>query len=517
MANHDNVHGSLKAGDVLAGKYRVERILGAGGMGVVVAAHHLQLDEKVALKFLLPEALGSDQAVARFLQEARAAAKVKSEHVARVIDVGQLENGSPFMVMEYLDGTDLAGWLKQRGALRVEQATDFVLQACEALADAHSLGIVHRDLKPANLFCIQRTDGRLSIKVLDFGISKVTTPGAAGHDMTRTSTLMGSPLYMSPEQMKQAKGVDARTDIWSLGIILFELVTGRPPFTAEAVTELAIKVATEPAPSLREFRHDAPAGLEQVVEICLQKDRARRFQSVGDLAIALRDFGSKDGRISVERVLGTLRTAGVTTSVLPPEPALPPPTTSAPALPATIRATGATWGRTASATSSGTKTVVGIVLVALVGVLAVAVGILWSRKPSLVAGEPRGAATQVVTAALPGAAPPPVQAPVAPSVPGAQAPATMASAVPIVIPAALPSPGPVVSSAPPATATAAATARAGGRPPPPPVTHAGHPQPPATSTPSAAAQAPTPSAKPNCNPPYVIDAAGDRQYKPECL
>src|SRR6478752_489071 len=162
----------LNEGEVLAGKYRIERVLGQGGMGIVVAATHLQLGERVALKFLLPEALSNPLAVERFAREARAAVKIKSEHVARVSDVGTLENGAPYMVMEYLDGSDLAAWLTQRGRLPVEQAVEFVLQASEAIAEAHSLGIVHRDLKPANLFVTRRPDGALSVKVLDFGISK---------------------------------------------------------------------------------------------------------------------------------------------------------------------------------------------------------------------------------------------------------------------------------------------------------------------------------------------------------
>src|SRR3954465_531507 len=161
-------------GQILAGKFRIERVLGQGGMGVVVAATHLQLDQRVALKFLLPEALSNPEAVERFAREARAAVKIKSEHVARVADVGTLESGAPYMVMEYLEGSDLATWLQQRGKLPVEQAIEFVLQACEAIAEAHALGIVHRDLKPANLFVIQRADGVLAVKVLDFGISKAT-------------------------------------------------------------------------------------------------------------------------------------------------------------------------------------------------------------------------------------------------------------------------------------------------------------------------------------------------------
>src|ERR1700733_1118638 len=191
----------IREGDILAGKYRVERVLGVGGMGVVVAASHVQLETKVAIKFLLPEMLSSREAVARFPREARAAVRITSEHVARIFDVGTLENGAPYMVMEFLEGGDLAAWIEQRGPMPVEQAVEFVLQACVAVADAHGLGIVHRDLKPANLFCVRRTDGRLLIKVLDFGISKVTQFGSSGPgtSATKTSALMGSPLYMSPE------------------------------------------------------------------------------------------------------------------------------------------------------------------------------------------------------------------------------------------------------------------------------------------------------------------------------
>jgi serine/threonine protein kinase len=288
----ESIEIGVKPGDVLAGKYRVAHVLGVGGMGVVVAAHHIQLDEKVALKFLLPEALGNREAVARFAREARAAAKIKSEHVARVSDVGTLPSGAPYMVMEYLDGGDLAAWIQQRGALPIDQAVEFVLHAC--IAVAHALGIVHRDLKPANLFCVRRSDGQLSIKVLDFGISKVTdTSGMAPGSMTRTSALMGSPLYMSPEQMRASKDVDAQTDIWALGVILFELMTGRPAFVADSVTELAIKVTNDPAPAIRGFRPDVPIALEAIVFKCLEKDRRQRYRNVAELALALLPFAPK--------------------------------------------------------------------------------------------------------------------------------------------------------------------------------------------------------------------------------
>ncbi|MCL2449490.1 MAG: serine/threonine protein kinase, partial [Polyangiaceae bacterium] len=237
----------VEVGDVLAGKYQVERVLGSGGMGVVVAARHLQLDERVALKFLRPEAGEHPEALSRFAREAKAAVKIKSEHVARVIDVGTLENGSPFIVMEFLEGKDLGAWLLANGPLRVDQAAEFLLQACEAIAEAHSLGIVHRDLKPANLFVIRRNDGLESIKVLDFGISKVTGRMRGGSTSgTQAGIIIGSPHYMSPEQMRSSRDVDPQSDIWSLGIVLYELLAGHPPFVAETFSEICVKVVTDP-------------------------------------------------------------------------------------------------------------------------------------------------------------------------------------------------------------------------------------------------------------------------------
>jgi serine/threonine protein kinase len=191
----------VREGELLAGKYRVERVLGEGGMGVVVAARHVELDERVALKFLLPGTLGQPDAVARFLREARAAARIRSEHVARVTDVGTLETGVPYMVMEFLEGADLSRILREHGPLPIEDAVDYVVQTCEAIADAHALGIIHRDLKPANLMLVTRSDGGSCVKVLDFGISKVSGPGQDAMAMTSTSTILGSPIYMSPEQM----------------------------------------------------------------------------------------------------------------------------------------------------------------------------------------------------------------------------------------------------------------------------------------------------------------------------
>ena len=303
----------VREGDVLAGKYRVDEVLGIGGMGVVVAAHHLQLDDKVAIKFLLPHALRNEEAVARFQREARAAVKIKSEHVARIIDVGTLDSGAPYMVMEHLDGCDLDAWLHERGPLDPEQAVEFVLHACEAMAEAHALGIVHRDLKPANLLCIRRRDGLLAVKVLDFGISKVVDLGSEEHDpaITKTQSLMGSPMYMSPEQLRSSKHVDARADIWSLGVVLHELIAGHPPFSAETMPQLVLKVMSLPAPGIREARADVPEGLERVILRCLEKDKEKRYPTVAELAAELGEFGPARAQASVERVSRVIQAAGM--------------------------------------------------------------------------------------------------------------------------------------------------------------------------------------------------------------
>jgi len=293
-------------GAVLAGKYRVDRVLGAGGMGVVVAAYHLQLDQQVAIKMLLPSMLKHREAVERFTREARAAVKIKSEHVARVSDVGTLETGAPYMVMEYLDGQDLGHWVSDHGALGIEQAVEFVLQAGEAIAEAHALGIVHRDIKPANLFCVRRADGLLSVKVLDFGISKLAG-SPTDLSMTKTQTVMGSPHYMAPEQLLSAKNADAQSDIWSLGAVLYELLAGQVPFEAETFPELVLKVSGVDAPFLTSVRPDVPEELAHIVARTLQRDRDLRFKNLAELAVALVPFGpERRAETSAERIIRVL-------------------------------------------------------------------------------------------------------------------------------------------------------------------------------------------------------------------
>ena len=381
----------LREGDILAGKYRIERIIGTGAMGVVVSARHLKLDERVAIKFLLPETLGNREAVARFEREGRAAVKIKSEHVVRVIDVGNLENGAPYMVMEHLEGGDLAAWLRERGPLSCESAVEFVLQALEAVAEAHAMGIVHRDLKPSNLFCVRRNDGRWCVKVLDFGISKIGTGTALDLGMTRTSDVMGSPLYMSPEQMESARDVDATTDVWAVGITLFQLITGRTPFAASTMPELVLRIANGAPERLRAARPEAPAGLERVILRCLEKDRSKRYRDAGELAAALVEFGAPLVRTSADRTARAMQgSAPPASSRLAPAP----PPSRRPSPPAPRQAAEQTidsWGKTTPMRRVGPRALVGLALAAT----AVPV-VLVARL--LVLGESEASQTTVLSA-----------------------------------------------------------------------------------------------------------------------
>jgi serine/threonine protein kinase len=352
-------------GDVLAGKYRIERVLGVGGMGMIVSALHLHLDERVAIKFLLPEALSNPEAVARFAREARAAVKIKSEHVARVIDVATLENGAPYLVMEFLRGHDLSQLLQEHGALPAPLAVEYVLQACEALAEAHALGIVHRDLKPANLFLTTRADGSPCIKVLDFGISKVTRMSGSGPEMgmTRTQVMLGSPLYMSPEQLASARDVDPRSDIWAVGTVLYELVTGRVPFEAETMPQLCTQILSSEPPAPRSIRPDVPELLEPIIWRCLRKERQQRYPDVGALANDLARLVPDSGPRSAERILRVLSSSGASS---------PAPVSSVPS--GLGSNTGAAWVKTQPPRKSRALWLVlggaGVGVASLIGVVA---------------------------------------------------------------------------------------------------------------------------------------------------
>jgi serine/threonine-protein kinase len=297
-------------GDLLGGKYRVERVLGEGAMGVVVAAMHLELDQPVAIK-LVRAAIADDAVVAeRFLREARAVAKLKSPHVARVIDVDRLESGLPYLVMEYLDGADLAKVLAVEGPPPVRTACAYVEQACDALGEAHALGIVHRDIKPENLFLARSVGESLIVKVLDFGVSKQATVLAQA--LTTAHELVGSPLYMAPELLRSSGSADARSDVWALGVVLYELLTGRLPYEADSLADLCLKVVREDPQPINGLRADLPPRLAHVVHRCLAKDPSKRYPNAAELAAALAGFAAGP---SSERTRSRLAVSG-------PSPAL---------------------------------------------------------------------------------------------------------------------------------------------------------------------------------------------------
>jgi serine/threonine-protein kinase len=273
-------------GEILLGKYRVEEIVGVGGMGRVVKASHLYLQQPVAIKILLPEMADSQSTVARFLREAQATVRLRSEHIARVMDVGAMPDGAPFMVMEFLEGHDLNQILRHHGPQQPQAVVDLMLQACEGMAEAHAMGIIHRDIKPSNFFITRRPDGSNLLKILDFGISKTS---AELSELTGTQTVIGTPTYMAPEQMVSARSTDPRSDIWSIGVVMYQLLEGRPPFEAETYAQLVLKVGTAPPAPLHV---PLPPGLQDIVFRCLEKDPGRRIQSVGELARMLAPYAS---------------------------------------------------------------------------------------------------------------------------------------------------------------------------------------------------------------------------------
>jgi serine/threonine protein kinase len=400
-------------GQVIAGKYQVQGVLGEGGMGVVVSAWHLGLEQRVAIKLLLSHMRQSDSsALERFQREARAAARIQSEHVCRVLDTGHLEDGTPFLVMEYLEGADLSDELVRRGRFEPGEAVRYVREACVALTSAHQAGVIHRDLKPANLFLVQRTDGVRMIKVLDFGVSKSTSSsGAPNLTLTKTSSMVGSPIYMSPEQLNSSKDVDARTDIWALGVILYELIAGRTPFYGESIAQLVNAVLnTEPEP-LASLNIDLPAGLEQVMRKALSKSRDQRYGSARELYNALGPFaGERSGASSGSQ---SQRPIAATRSMSMSDPP-PRPSPSAPTPRASVNPARAARYRTA---------LLVVALVALAGVAA----LLSRRGAERDAAEANGVSPPAAVLP-PSASAPPAQPAPPPSLPAAAPPPQSAAA-----------------------------------------------------------------------------------------
>jgi len=293
----------IRPGDVIASKYRVEKVLGAGGMGVVVAARHVALGSLVAIKVMQPRAVSLKGAVERFMREGQAAAALSSKHVAKVIDVGQLDTGTPYMIMEHLSGSDLSSIVEKKGAIPLADAAEYLLQACDGIGEAHAKGIVHRDLKPANLFLLKEPDGSPLIKVLDFGIAKVS---GSEQGLTGTSQGMGSGGYMSPEQMSSAKKVDHRADIWALGVTFYELVTAHRPFEAESLEQFVTAVIWGQPTPLATYRPDLPPDVEAIVMRCLEKQPDNRFSTVAHFAQRLAAYAPARAHVYVGRVAGML-------------------------------------------------------------------------------------------------------------------------------------------------------------------------------------------------------------------
>ncbi len=298
-------------GDIIGGKFRVDAVLGAGGMGIVVAASHLELGHRVAIKFLRDEMLQNHTVVERFLREARSVVNLKTEHVCRVTDVGRFDTGAPYIVMELLEGADLARVVATK-PLPITTAVEYILQALVALAEAHTAGIVHRDLKPANLFVTRRLDGGPLVKVLDFGIAKAMAE--TGAQLTLGQGAMGSPGFMSPEQLQSPRDVDLRTDIWAIGATLYQLLSARMPYPAPTLTEIAIRIASEPPDPL-----DVPPELRSIIFRCLDKTPDQRYPDVAALAAALVPFGGPSAR----RIATTVGQLANRPLLLPPIPATP--------------------------------------------------------------------------------------------------------------------------------------------------------------------------------------------------
>jgi len=292
----------IPEGEILAGKYRVTRVIGAGAMGIVVQVVALAREGVFALKLLRPSVARDPIAAQRFLREAEVAGRIENPHVVKISDVGEVATGAPYLVMEYLVGTTVEARLAGDKSLPYEEACALGLQLAEGLAAAHAMGVVHRDIKPANLYLTRGADGAEVLKIVDFGLSKILDPeGTESASLTRTQTALGSPLYMSPEQMRSARTAGLRADQWSLGAVLYRMVTGHRPFDADALARVCVQVLSGDFVPVTSRRPDVPAALAAAIERCLRVEPAERYADIAELAAALAPFAGPAGSARAER------------------------------------------------------------------------------------------------------------------------------------------------------------------------------------------------------------------------
>jgi eukaryotic-like serine/threonine-protein kinase len=273
----------LNPGDLIQSRYRLARLLGAGASGAVWAARNELIDRDVALKIMRPEVAEDAVALQRFFNEAKASGRVRSSSIVEILDLGQAEDGSPFLVFELLYGEGLDARLKRDGTVPPEQLVEMMVGVAKALDLAHSQGIIHRDLKPANIFLHRQPSGETVAKILDFGISKVFDTGQ-NFSLTRTGMVVGSPAYMSPEQAAGREDIDGRADLWSLGVVMFEALTGTLPYEAANYNALMVRILTQDADPVQTRKTDLPQALCAIVDACLRRERDQRTQSAGILA-----------------------------------------------------------------------------------------------------------------------------------------------------------------------------------------------------------------------------------------
>ncbi len=470
------IDAAVAPGTVIAGKYRVEALLGMGGMGVVVAARHLELDQPLAIKVLLPSVADDEVAMTRFVREGRSAARLTSPYVAKVYDTGQLPSGAPYLVMELLRGRDLRAHLAEARRVPLAQAIEWTVQAAHALGEAHAQSIIHRDVKPANLFLAETSAGQ-QIKVLDFGVSKRLDSTEA--DLTKTTAAVGTPRYMAPEQMRSPRLADARGDVWSLGVVLYELTTGEPPFRGDSVTALCFDVMERTPTPPSQLSPELPAAFDDVVLRCLEKDPSDRYTSMHALATALLSITPAtraSGLFDPSAWAAASSTLGATPVSVPSdlhlaaatrrdpetEPLTRPPVSEQPHQ-ETMRA----WDTTAVPRTAGRR---GARLPLVL--LGVGIGVGAATLAGMLVGDRDATPTGTIGSIV--ITPPTASAPSSP-----------------VVAAADPPPVASVSASAPAVA---------------PSSH----EPPVTA-------APPKVVRPNCTPPYTIDERGHRHAKPQCL